>query len=341
MKSFIEMSKYAGMREDLVQAGGGNSAYKESKDRMLVKASGIQLADLHEDFGYAAVNPHAIVQAFTEYQDLCSMTQEDAKKLLQNAFIEGEKPSIETFLHAVVSDRYSLHTHPIAVNVLASRKDGMETLQDLFPDALTVPYATPGAKLATCFFQRYKENGGNAQIVFLQNHGLLVSADTADDVVLGTEKIVRRIAGYLHMDLSGYFEVTKLYHTIGNGIIWRVTDRNVLEAANILGRVWDFSFCPDCVVFLGKRMYDAGEEWNAKAYEQFRKKYGRPVVIAYRRDLFIHAASVKKAMEIQSVLSFAAQTARMNLKYQCNSLSEQEQEFLLGWDAETYRKNMK
>ncbi len=28
MNDFIEMSKYAGMREDLVQAGGGNSAFR-------------------------------------------------------------------------------------------------------------------------------------------------------------------------------------------------------------------------------------------------------------------------------------------------------------------------
>ena len=46
MKNFIEMSRYAGMREDLVQAGGGNSSYKKDKDKMLIKASGYQLADL-------------------------------------------------------------------------------------------------------------------------------------------------------------------------------------------------------------------------------------------------------------------------------------------------------
>ena len=46
MKEFERMSKYAGMREDLVQAGGGNSAYKIEPGRMAVKASGYQLADV-------------------------------------------------------------------------------------------------------------------------------------------------------------------------------------------------------------------------------------------------------------------------------------------------------
>lgn len=340
MKGFIEMSKYAGMREDLVQAGGGNTAYKMAKGRMLVKASGVQLADVRETSGYAVVNPQMIVQAFADWKDLSSMTQEDAKQLLQEAFIEGGAPSIETFLHAMASGRYTLHTHPITVNVLTSRSDGMDTLKELFPDALIIPYATPGVRLASCFFQKYKENGRNTQIVFLQNHGLLVSAHTADEAVNITEKVARRIAAYLHMDLSAYFTVTELYRAIGSGMVWRVTDGNVWEAVKTLGKVWEFAFCPDCVVFLGKRMYDAGEKWNVEKYEQFCKKHGSPVLIAYRSELYIHADSVKKALEIQSVLSFAAQTAKINAKHSCNLLSLQEQDFLLGWEAETYRKKL-
>ena len=57
MKDFLKMSVYAGMREDLVQAGGGNSAYKLSDEKMAIKASGYQLADVTEQEGYAIVNP--------------------------------------------------------------------------------------------------------------------------------------------------------------------------------------------------------------------------------------------------------------------------------------------
>lgn len=64
MKDFERMSKYAGMREDLVQAGGGNSAYKIANDKMAIKASGYQLADITEKTGYAIVNPKIIRDAF-------------------------------------------------------------------------------------------------------------------------------------------------------------------------------------------------------------------------------------------------------------------------------------
>lgn len=64
MKSLIQISKYAGMREDLVQAGGGNTSVKLSDTEMLIKASGFQLADITEKEGFAIVNPQIIVQFF-------------------------------------------------------------------------------------------------------------------------------------------------------------------------------------------------------------------------------------------------------------------------------------
>ena len=64
MKEFLKMSKYAGMREDLVQAGGGNSAYKITDEKMVIKASGYQLADVNEKVGYAIVNPKVIRDSF-------------------------------------------------------------------------------------------------------------------------------------------------------------------------------------------------------------------------------------------------------------------------------------
>lgn len=340
MNNFIEMSKYAGMREDLVQACGGNSAYKMNKERMAIKASGYQLADVSENRGYAIVNPQVIRNAFLKRTDLESMTEADAKMILEKAFLEGERPSIETFLHAV-SGKYSLHTHPIAVNILTSRMDGMDVLREMFPDALLVPYATPGVELAKVYFKQYQQYGEDASVIFLQNHGMLVSAETADEVMRKTEQTVRRIEEHLKLDLSEYHAVTQLYYACGNGIIWRVTDRNVKQAQETFGRVWDSAFCPDCVVFLGKRMFDAGNRIDIKELERFRAAYGEPAVIAYQNELYLCAPSVKKALEMQSVLSFSAQVMMGNAGHTYHMLSEQEQNFLLGWDAEKYRKNMR
>lgn len=340
MRGFIEMSKYAGMREDLVQAGGGNSAYKISKERMAIKASGYQLADLAGEKGYAIVNPQIISDAFLKNGNITGMTEEDAKTILNEAFIEGDRPSIETFLHSI-SGRYTLHTHPITVNALTCRKNGMEKLKELFPNALMVPYATPGVELAKAYFTAFRESDQSAKVTFLQNHGLLVSGDSADEVIGMTEKIVMEIEETLGLDMSNYHTVTKLYHIVGKGIVWNVTDRNVLEAYKSMNGMWNHTFCPDCVVFLGKKVLVADDDFDQNALQAYEEKNGSPVIIEYGNSLYICAESVKKALEIQSVLSFSAQVMRINKNYECNFLSDAEQEFLLGWDAEKFRRNMK
>lgn len=65
MKDFLLISKYADMREDLVQAGGGNSSLELDGERMLIKESGVQLADVTETDGFSVVN-YPMVVAFTK-----------------------------------------------------------------------------------------------------------------------------------------------------------------------------------------------------------------------------------------------------------------------------------
>lgn len=340
MKNFIEMSKYAGMREDLVQAGGGNSSYKMSKNRMAIKASGYQLADLTEEKGYAVVNPQIISDSFLNNENIMDMTEEDSKAILDKAFISGNRPSIETFLHSI-SGTYTLHTHPVVVNALACRKGGMEILEELFPEALRVPYATPGVELAKAYFSAVQNSERNTKIVFLQNHGLLVSGESSGEVISTTEEIVTKIEGVLGVDMINYHTVTKLYNILGGRIVWNVTDKHVLDAYGEMKGMWKYSFCPDCVVFLGKRTLVADENFDKPQLKKFEEEYGDPVIIEYKNHLYICAESVKKAFEIQSVLSFSAQVMKINMDCECNFLSDPEQNFLLHWDAEKYRKNMK
>ena len=55
IKELVEISKYAGERLDLVQAGGGNSSVKLDNGQMLIKASGYSLSEVVEGYGYSKV----------------------------------------------------------------------------------------------------------------------------------------------------------------------------------------------------------------------------------------------------------------------------------------------
>lgn len=333
MRGFIEISRYAGMREDLVQAGGGNSSYKESPEKMYIKASGFRLADVSEAQGYAVVNPAVIGEFFLSGKATDQITEQKGKALLDKAFVEGARPSIETFLHAV-SGRYTLHTHPVVVNALSCREDGMQILKGLFPGAMTVPYATPGIALARAYFEEYQ---GNSDIVFLQNHGLVVSADTAQEVIDRTEAVLNRLEDYLSVADRSCHAVTQLWRLFPDQIVWQVTDAWVLRTYRMQG-LWNTTFCPDCVVFLGKRIMQFAEGMDVEAYIE---ENGKPAVLEYDGHLYILAESVDKALRIQSVLSFSARVMELNNAQQCKELSDTEQDFLLDWDAEQYRQKMR
>lgn len=341
LEGLIRISRFAGMREDLVQAGGGNSSVKLDSKKMLVKASGFQLADLTVETGYSTVDYSSIVNAFSSCENVASLTEEDGKQILANTLIEGGRPSIETFLHAITKT-FTLHTHPIVVNILTARKDAEIVLSELFPDSIFVPYATPGIELAKTYFNALigrKETP--AQVIFLQNHGLVVSAATADQVVDITESVVKKIESYLSLTdlMDPYHRVTELWHIFEDKIVWRVTDENVLSFYREVG-AWNHTFCPDCIVFLGKKMWKP-TELKKEALEDFRSQYSEPVIIDWKGSLYIVATSVRKALEIQSVLSFSAQVKKQVPDDLYNYLPESEQNFLLHWDAEKYRQNIK
>lgn len=338
MQGFIDISKFAGMREDLAQAGGGNSSWKETPEKMYIKASGYQLADVCEEEGYAIVNPSVIREAFLSCDNLDAMTEEDSKAILDKAFIEGKRPSIETFLHSI-SGEFTLHTHATMADVFACRKGGMEELEEMFPEALFIPYAKPGVELAKVYFKAYKAKGIDApKVVFMANHGLVVSGDSAEEVINGTDEIVKKLADKLGIDIDSYLNATQLWQTFKNKVVWRVNDETVLFTYRKIG-VWDSAFTPDNVCFLGKKFFSINDKIDTKVLDEFLDAYGEPKVIEYKQHLYIIADSVRKALEIQSVLSFSATVASINSENVL--LTNTQQDELLNWDAEKYRQQFK
>lgn len=335
MKEFVEMSKYAGMREDLVQAGGGNSSYKISPDKMVIKASGVQLSDVREDGGFSVVNPQVIINAFSEMNNDKEYDEEEGKRIIDRAFIEGAKPSIETFLHAL-SGRFTLHTHPILVNAIVCRNDAEKIIELLFPESVIVPYATPGISLAAKYFKAVKDRKND--VVFLLNHGVVVSGDTAEIVMQKTEAIVDTIADYLQVDYTAYKNITNLWKCFKNKIVWKVEDKSILEVHKKYG-IWNHLMCPDCVVYLGKKIIKIDDGLSDKDIDDLIEKYGEPSVVEYKNELYILADSYKKIFEIQSVLMFSASVYALN-EANCKYLTEHEIELIQNMEAEKYRKKL-
>ena len=346
INDLIKISKYAGMREDLVQAGGGNSSVKPSEDKMLIKGMGIQLADIRKDSGYSTVNPQIYREFFKEYNG-GSVTPEMGEELQQKAFIEGPRPAIETFFHAV-TDVVTLHTHPTLVNVLTSRKGGMEALQKLFPEALFVDYASPGLEIGVEIFKKVHANSQEdcfSGVIFMKNHGLIVSGKTADEVIGGTEKAMNKIADYLNYDNTPNFNVTRIYEWLSavadmdNDIVYRVKNQDVIKHVNALAEC-RHAFCPDSVVYCGEKILQLEEGQEKEILNEYVKEKGIPNVMLYRGQVYVTATNIKKAKETESVAAFCAEVCGLNKGHDMDLLTEEEINFLLGWEVEKFRKNM-
>ena len=344
-KQLVSISRYAGMREDLVQAGGGNTSVKISDTEMLIKASGYQLADVTEERGFAVVNYKMICDVLHS-GDLDAISKDEEKQLLEKSFVSGERPSIETFLHSI-TDKVTLHTHPVMVNILAVRKGGIDILRRLFPDAVFVDYATPGIELAKEYFRAFKAHKGNADIVFLANHGLIVSGRDDRKVRKKTENIITTIASALGIDNSRYSACSVLYDAfakagVENRIVVLMRNQDIYKAYDKNNQnVWRYSFCPDAIVYCGKRIMVLTDDFKQGDIRKYLSEVGIPSVVFYKKNFYAVAPDVKKAKEIESLFSFTAEIVDNNKDENLMLLSEKEQNYLLNWDGEKYRKNRK
>ena len=345
MTNFIYLSRYAGMREDLVQAGGGNSSVKISSDKMVLKASGFQLADLSEEMGWCTVNPKIITNFFN--QDTPDISKEVEKQLIANSLTTPSqyRPSIEIFLHSI-TQKYTLHTHPTVVNILTATDAGWKILKELFSDAVFVNYSTPGINLAAEYFNAVKKFGKIPNVIFLQNHGLVVSGETAEFVKEKTENVLRIIEKGIEIDMERYHTATNIYDTVckipelKNKIVYLSQNNDVIKGLeNFSSNLWDYQFCPDCLVYCGKRILVLWDTFSETDFQNHLVQYGQPVIVTCKYNVYILADSVKKAKDIESVLTFNAQVAIVNKNSHINLLPDNEQNFLLNWDSEKYRQS--
>jgi rhamnose utilization protein RhaD (predicted bifunctional aldolase and dehydrogenase) len=189
LEKLIALSNRYGADPEYVIAGGGNTSWKNDL-YMYVKGSGTELATIEAE-GFVKVNLSTLDQIWsrTYSEDTDKREEEVLADLMASRYpSEGSKrPSVETLLHALLPFNYVVHTHPALVNGITCSRNGAEAVRTLFGDsAIWVPITNPGYILAREVKDEIEEHmaGGNdfPQMIFLQNHGVFVSANTVDEI---------------------------------------------------------------------------------------------------------------------------------------------------------------
>jgi rhamnose utilization protein RhaD (predicted bifunctional aldolase and dehydrogenase) len=204
IEELCQISRRYGQDPAWVLAGGGNTSFKD-ESTLYVKASGYPLATLTTD-GLVGMDRKKLAAIWKEsYPEERDAREDRALKDLMAARLPKQKekrPSVETLMHDVMPYTYVIHTHPTLVNGLTCAQNGEEEARRLFGDTMVwVPLVDPGYILSKDIKERlaqYKEEHGvTAQILFLQNHGLTVGADTREEIERLHEHIAQTIYGEL------------------------------------------------------------------------------------------------------------------------------------------------
>lgn len=186
IEKLVEVSRKYGGDARFVIAGGGNTSYKD-ENHLWVKASGHALATIGED-GFAVLdrsklNPMGEKEYSADVAEREAQVKED---LAMACITKDRRPSVETSLHNCMGFAYVVHLHPTLVNGLMCSMEAEKTCTGLFPDALYIEYTDPGYTLFKKVYDRIKAykaiRGREPQVIFLQNHGVFVGADTTEDI---------------------------------------------------------------------------------------------------------------------------------------------------------------
>jgi len=197
VKSLIELSKNIGARPEYVQGGGGNTSVKMGQNKMIIKASGFRLSEICARRGLVAVDYQKIVRFYSsvkEGESISRIAGENSRVINESVYKkksgENVRPSIETGFHSLAG-KFVIHSHSVYANILNCSQEGKNILSEIFKDSVFVPYYPPGVFLTIGVKNALRKK--KSHTFFLENHGIVVSGETAEEAYGRHEEATRLI----------------------------------------------------------------------------------------------------------------------------------------------------
>ena len=364
LESLVKISHYYGNNPSYVIAGGGNTSYK-TKEKLWIKASGVSLADIAKE-GFVTLSRKRLgLMEEKGYSEDPGIREKEVKSDLNNAMLcqENLRPSVETSLHNLIGYSYIIHTHPTVVNAMMCAKNAQQEVEERFgSEALFVEYTDPGFilfKKLQAQIGTYRENFGQApKIIFLQNHGIFVGANSAREVKAIYDSVESRIRERRKLILPE-IEI-KEYVSISSKTVAEYFAAKSLKSKAYKSFLSDhFSaspkryqkisrpFTPDIIVycksnylFLEKGI--PGEDTIAKL-EQFEEKHGYypKVIVEEKEGLILVEESEKSLQTVLEVFTDMMKISYLSEQFGGPHFMTNEQiHFIDNWEVENYRRQV-
>ena len=228
MEVLLKLSHYYGADPEFVIAGGGNTSVKVG-ERLFVKGSGHALATMPPE-GFVEMDRHQLEALLNSTLSEERMKREaEFKAATLAARIHPEKnqrPSVEALLHHLMPRQYVVHTHSTLVNMVTCCAKGPELARQLAGDVVWIPEVDPGYILSKTLqqsLQDFKKSTGRdcPRAVLMQNHGLVICADTPEEIRTHTDWLAETLRKLLSAvgDAPAYGQTTNVDATAARNLI--------------------------------------------------------------------------------------------------------------------------
>jgi rhamnose utilization protein RhaD (predicted bifunctional aldolase and dehydrogenase) len=305
----------------LVQGAGGNVSWKDG-DTLWIKASGTWLADAARKDIFVPVDLAHLRGAID------AATMDVQPRTLDES---GLRPSIETLLHALMPHKVVVHVHAVELLAHLVRAGFPATVEARLGGSVgwaAVPYRKPGLELAAAVAAALARMP-HAQVVFLQNHGVVIGANSTAEV----DAILRpMLAKMSSPPLPACAAPARQQPPQAQYA--PIADHGIQQLAldpTLFGRLASsWALFPDHVVFLGPR---------AHAYDSARAMAARqasPELVFIGGDGVYAKASFGLA-KLAQLRCYYDVLARHGGDGELATLTEAQIADLLNWDAEQYR----
>jgi len=364
LDTLISISRHYGSNPTYVLAGGGNTSFKNSEE-LFIKASGISLSTIDQD-GFVCMSREKLgYMEEKEYSENVADREEEVKNDLYGAIVNpgNLRPSVETSLHNLIRYSYVVHTHPTTVNALMCAKNAKEEVERRFgSEALYMEYTDPGyilfSKLKVLIENHEQTYGNCPKIIFLQNHGIFVGANSIQEIKAMYDSIESRIR--MDRDLSLPDSQPKEHESaLSKMIAGHYSERSLISRSFSSELISHFTeskdqnqkisrpFTPDIIVYCKSKylFLESGstEEEVKKMLADFESDNGYypKVIIEEKQGLIIVEESEKAVNTAMEVFMDMMKISYLSEQFGGPGFMSDEQiAFIDNWEVENYRRSV-
>jgi len=369
LKQLIETSRLYGKDKTFVIAGGGNTSFKD-ETHIWVKASGVALETIDENGFVCLLRTKLKIVSTKTYSSDATEREAEVKADLANAIVStgNNRPSVETSMHEIIDYQFVVHTHPTLVNALMCSNKAETICFELFGEqALFIPYTDPGYilfKKVETEIARFTSKFGKApQIIFLENHGVFVAANSIPAINEIYSSIIQKITGKIHEVLptdnvkpfeSPIIDRIQNLHPelrtfaakgIESSLIHHFTaDQKSFLKANTAFTPDDIVYCKAHYLFIPALTNDEKQiESAGRLIDGYLSTYGYlPKVIAIEgQGVIAVEENIKSVLNVLEVFSNILKISFLSENFGGPKFMTKSQiDFIDNWEVENYRRKM-